>query len=254
MATTVSFNPDQTTLGHVAKEGFQRMQRILDDSAGSSRQPTLNEMHQERANFQKEKDNVANVADVANTAAAGAIASKAARWTSSSTNTITPAAVQKEADKGAVAAKRAAGSTESTNTSSGTGETIDYAQVHLNDLKKQFHDLKSAAPGPDRDAKHNELKTKIAAIESSMEGGVSKSSDTTGGNKSTSSAPTTAADAKTVQAKLKAEITELENEQAVSPTAEREDKLKQLQQNLNYVNRFLIDTKNKANTDLSVSV
>jgi hypothetical protein len=241
MAITV--NSDSTTLGHIKiQEGAQRLQSIVDETVNSSHQPTRNEIHQEKANFQKQKDNVADMA------------ARATGSNSSSGNTVSAADRQNEADKGAVAARRSAGSTDSSISSPKESKNIDYAAVYKKDLQGQRRALENAPRTPENQAKHKELTDKIAAIDANTSGTASDTGNSASANKSTSSPPTKAADAKTVQAKLKAEIAELENEQAESPTTEREDKLKELKKNKDYVDRFLIDTKNMANTNLSVSV
>jgi hypothetical protein len=231
-------NPSATDLGHLA----------IQDRDGKA---VLNEMLKTSSTNSPTQNDIAHMAD---TAAAGALVAKSTGSNSSSGNTVSAADRKNEADKGAVAARRSAGSTDSSTSSSKESKNIDYAAVYKKDLQGQLHALKNAPRTPENQAKHKELTDKIAAIDSNTSGTGSNSSISTSANNSKSSAPTKAADAKTVQTKLKTEITELENEQAESPTAEREGKLKELKQNLDYVNRFLVDTKNKANTDLSVSV
>jgi hypothetical protein len=231
-------NPSATDLGHLA----------IQDRDGKA---VLNEMLKTSSNNSPTQNDIAHMAD---TAAAGALIANATGSNSSSSKTVSAADRQNEADKGAVAARRSAGSTDSSISSPKESKNIDYAAVYKKDLQGQRRALENAPRTPENQAKHKELTDKIAAIDANTSGTASNTGNSASANKSTSSPPTKAADAKTVQSKLKAEIAELENEQAESPTAEREDKLKKLQQDLDYVNRFLVDTKNKANTDLSVSV
>ena len=245
----VTFNTNQTTdsvtAGHEAKQGLQRMQQILGEAGGASRQPTMNEMHQEGLNAkQNQKDNIAQVAF---TAAAGAVAAKAG-WGSSSTNKVDAAGIQKEADKGAVAAKRTSGSTDESTSTSKTDTNIDYAAVYKKDLQGQLAALKNAPRTPENQAKHKELTEKIAAVEANTTSSASTSSASTAANSETP--PTTVAQAKVVKSKLETEVKELENQQAVSPSAEQEDKLKHLKQDLNHVNRLLQAENTNSSADI----
>jgi hypothetical protein len=214
---SVNFNQstDYVTAGHEAKQGLQRMQQILGESNSASRQPTMNEMHQERQNaVQNQKDNVAHMAA---TAAAGAVAAKAA-----------------------------AGAVASAKSSSDSG-TIDYAAVHMEDLKGQLQNAKNEPPGPARDAKVAQLKTDIAAAKANASSSTSSgNTDSTSTDNSTSSSGNSTSSAKAVKSKLEGEIKKLEaqlKEQVESGDLTVQDKLNRLQKDLNHVN-WLVKAEN----------
>ncbi len=218
MSSVNSVNPSATDLGDMdikARGGRALMDSLLAQSSSAST-PSKNDIAQEYKN---------------------GVAATAAASSGSATSTKTPSKNDlAQENKNGVAAKAAAGSTASSNASSGT-DTIDYAAVHMENLKGQLHNAQYEPAGPARDAKVNQLKTEIAAAQTntSTSSSTAKSGSTSTDN-STASKVTTSSDAKSVKSKLEAEIKELENEYAISADSAAKSKLDNLYRDLNFVN------------------
>jgi hypothetical protein len=235
MSSVNSVSPSATDLGDMAikaRDGKALMDQMLSQSSFGSA-PSQNDLAQENKN------------GIAAIAAAGKAATSSSSSTSSKDNIA-------QENKNGVAAKAAAGAVASANSSSDSG-TIDYAAVHMEDLKGQLHNAKNEPPGPARDAKVAQLKTDIAAAKANASSSTSSgSTDSTSTDNSTSSSGSSTSSAKAVKSKLEGEIKKLEaqlKEQSESGDSTVQDKLNRLHKDLNHVNRLV----KAENTDIDVT-
>jgi hypothetical protein len=234
MSSVNSVKPSSTDLGDMAikaRDGKALMDQML-SLASFGNAPSQNDLAQENKN------------GIAAIAAAGKAATSNGTSTSSKDNIA-------QENKNGVAAKAAAGAVASAKSSSESGSTdIDYAAVHMEDLKGKLQDAKNEPPGPARDAKVSQLKKEIAAATSNASSGtVSSGSTSTSTDNSTSSSSSSTGSAKAVKSKLEAEVKKLE-EQLASGDTSVQDKLGQLLSNLHHVNQLV----KEKNTDIDVSV
>jgi hypothetical protein len=227
-------NPSATDLGHLA----------IQDRDGKA---VLNEMLKTSSNNSPTQNDIAHMADTANTAAAGLKARG-----STSSNASNAVDIGNEAIKGDHAARRSTSSTDSSTSSSKESKNIDYAAVYKKDLQGQLHALKNAPRTPENQAKHKELSDKIAAIDANTSGTSSNGSSSARSSNSTSRGAARTVSPSEMKSEIETAIKQAEAQlkKEGDATSTTQDQLNRLHKELNHVNRLVSAT---TNTDIDVT-